>query len=175
MYYMESFKRQNSPLAKCVDQAFVVTRIKKCKKGNEKLTTHEQSQAHKIAITTHTYQHRNVETQLSTVKEQQQREARSCLLKKFQTVRFLARRGLVLHGHESHEGNLNQLLKVRAEDDDVMKRWLSKHSNHYISPEIQNEISNIMANTIVRTISSTMHELPTLRYFIIIDGVQDVS
>ncbi|KAF3840185.1 hypothetical protein F7725_018902 [Dissostichus mawsoni] len=117
------------------------------------------SQAHKVAITTHTYQQESVETQLSTAKEQQQREARSCLLKIVQSICFLARQGLALRGHDSDEGNLRQLLQLRSGDDDVLKRWLSKPSNNYTSAVIQNEVLNIMANSI---------------YSIIIDGTQDV-
>ncbi len=174
-YCMEAFKKQVSPLAKSMDEAFVSTGFKNWKKAIEKFAMHQQSQAHKVAMTTYTHQQRSVETQLSTAREQQQREARSCLLKIIKSIRFLARQGLALRGHESDEGNLVQVLEDKAEEDDVLKQWLSKPTNHYTSPEMQNEILNIMANTVVRTISSTLHALPTLQFSIIMDGVQDFS
>lgn len=174
-YCMEAFKRQSSPLAKSMDEAFVSTGFKNWKKAIGKFQIHQQSQAHKVAMNTYTYQHRSVEAQLSTAKEQQQREARSCLLKIIKSVRYLARQGLALRGHESDEGNLVMLLQDKAEDDDVLKQWLSKPTDHYTSPEIQNEILNIMANTVLRTISSTLHALPKLQFSIIMDGVQDIS
>ena len=170
---MQAFQKHNT-LAKNMDQAFVTTGFRNWKRAIEKCTIHEQSQAHKVAITTHTYQNRTIETQLSTAREQQQIEARSCLLKIVQTIRVVARQGIAFRGHESDEGNLNQFLQLRALDDDVLKRWL-KSSNHYTSPEIQNEIGKIMANTIIRTIANTVQGLPTLQYSIIIDGTQDVS
>ena len=130
---------------------------------------------HTKLLSQHTHLHRSIETQLSLVKMQQQREARSCLLKISQSVRFLALQGLALRGHESDGGNFVQLLKLRAEDDEVLKRWLSKPCNHYTSPEVQNEILNIMGNSVVRKISKEIHEVSPLMYFIIIDGVHDLS
>ncbi|KAI4811394.1 hypothetical protein KUCAC02_014304 [Chaenocephalus aceratus] len=61
--------------------------------------------------------------------------------------------GLALRGHDSDEGNLWQLLRLRSGDDDVLKRWLSKPSNNYTSAVIQNEVLNIIANSIVRRIT----------------------
>lgn len=174
-YCKEAFKRQASPLAKNVDLAFVVSGFKNWKKAIEKFRAHENSHAHKVAVTTHTHLHRTIETQLSSVKMQQQREARSCLLKIMQSVRLLARQGLALRGHESDGGNFVQLLKLRAEDDEVLKRWLSKACHHYTSPEMQNEMLTIMGNSVLRNISKEIHEVSTLMYSIIIDGVQDLS
>lgn len=126
-------------------------------------------------MTTHTHQRRSVETQLSTAREQQQIEARSCLLKIIKSIWFLSHQGLALRGHDNDEGNLVQLLIDKGEDDEVLKKWLSKPTNHYTSPEVQNEILNIMANAVVRDISGTLHALPTLQFSLIMDGVQDMS
>lgn len=62
-------------------------------------------------------------------------------------VSFLAHQGLALCGHESDRGNFVQLLKLRAEDDEVLKRWLSKPCHHYTSPEVQNDMLTIMGNS----------------------------
>lgn len=99
-YCMEAFKRQVSPLAKSMDEAFVSTGFKNWKKAIEKFANHQESQAHKVAMTTHTHQRRSVETQLSTAREQQQIEARSCLLKIIKSIRFLACQGLALGVHD---------------------------------------------------------------------------
>lgn len=87
-------------------------------------------------------------------------------------IHFLAHHGLALDSHENDEGNLVQLLQDEAEDDDVLKQWLSKSTSHYTCPEIQNEILNIMASTGFRTISSTIH---AVQFSIIRDGFQDIS
>lgn len=172
---MQAFKQQSSTLTKNMDPAFVSTGFRNWKRAIDKFSTHQLSQAHKVAITTYTHQKRSIETQLSTVKEQQQREARSCLVKIMKSIRFLARQGLALRGHANDEGNLRQLLQLRTEDDDVLKVWLRKPNNNYTSAEIQNEILNLMANSIVRGIANTVQGLPNLQYSIIIDGTQDVS
>lgn len=158
-----------------MDPAFVSTGFHNWKRATEKFSTHQLSQAHKVAISTLTYQNRSVETQLSTAKDQQQREGRSCLVKIVKSLCFLARQGLALRGHSDDEGNFKQLLQLRADDDDVLKRWFSKATNNYTSCDIQNEILNLMANSIVRGIVSTVKGLPNLHYSIIIDSTQDVS
>jgi len=88
---MQAFKQQSSTLAKNMDPAFVSTGFRNWKRAIDKFSTHQLNQAHKVAMTTYTNQKRSIETQLSTVKEQQQREARSCLVKIMQSIRFLAR------------------------------------------------------------------------------------
>ena len=51
----------------------------------------------------------------------------------------MARQGLALRGHNNDtEGNLHQLLLLRAEDDASLREWLSK--SEYTSPMIINEI-----------------------------------
>lgn len=102
-YCMAAFKRQSSTLAKNMDQAFVWTGFRNWKREIDKFSSHQLSQAHKVAITTHTYQQRSIETQLSTAREQQQREARSCLLKIIKWISFLARQGLALRGHDDND------------------------------------------------------------------------
>ena len=36
---------------------------------------------------------------------------------------FLVRQGLAFRGHEHHQGNLDQLLKYKAEDDESFNKW----------------------------------------------------
>ena len=38
-------------------------------------------------------------------------------MKIFTTAKFLLRQGLAFRGHEQEEGNFNQLLRLRMEDD----------------------------------------------------------
>ena len=54
---------------------------------------------------------------------------------------LLARQGLALRGHESGEGNLRELLQLRAEDSDTVKEWL-KRSKTYLHQDIQNSGAN---------------------------------
>ena len=98
------------------------------------------------------------------------------------TIRYLGRQGLPLRGHYKSGGisdekgeidsNFLQLLKVRAEDDEGLKKWLTKSQCKYTSPDVQNEILRIMALSILRDISS---ELAGKWFTIMIDETTDVS
>ena len=59
---------------------------------------------------------RSVSTQLSNQLASEQKCARVCLEAIFSSIRYLARQGLALRGHESNEGNFKQLLSLRALD-----------------------------------------------------------
>ena len=82
---------------------------------------------------------------------------RSMLFKLMRTVKYLAKQGLPLRGHnesaEVCQGNLYQLLlSVKAEECPSMKPWLQKRE--YISPVIVDEIINLMEQNILRGIIS---------------------
>ena len=47
--------------------------------------------------------------------------------------------GLAIYGHEELEGNLIQLLHLRAEDNAELKRW-----KHYLSSDIMNEMIGLL-------------------------------
>ena len=70
------------------------------------------------------------------------------------SIRFLARQGLALRGHsedvDSLDGNLYNLLLLRAEDRPELKTWV--YRKEYTSPEIVNEIITLMGNTVLREI-----------------------
>lgn len=55
-----------------------------------------------------------------------------------------------LRGQTEESGNLYQLIKRRAEEDDPLLKWLTDRATAYVSPKSQNEILNVMANTIMR-------------------------
>ena len=78
------------------------------------------------------------------------------------TVRYLARQGIPLSG-KNGEDNLSQLLKLRAEDDNILKERLNREADDrkqggkkvffsYRHPTIQNEILDIMGQEVVRTL-----------------------
>lgn len=171
----QAFGHEKSNLAKNADPTFVKTGFRNWKKATQKFAEHVQSNAHKVAVTTHCQKTKPVDVQLSSAKAAQQQESRRCLLKIAGSVQLLARQGAALRGHEAEEGNLNQLLKVRCEDDPGLEKWLSTRKHDYTSPKIQNEILNLFANSIIREIISSIHMLPLLQYSIIIDGTQDIE
>lgn len=104
----QSFGHEKSNLAKNADPTFVKTGFRNWKKATQKV-------AHKVAVTTHCHKTKPVDVQLSSAKAAQQQESRWCLMKTVGFVQLLARQG-------AEEGNLNQLLNVRCEDDPVNKK-----------------------------------------------------
>ena len=89
--------------------------------------------------------------------EHEAEKARNCemLLLVLQSIQFLARQGLPLRGGDGNEsdGNFNQLLRLRGVDHKGIVSWLSKKTNKYTSPEIQNDCLQLMALHILRQIS----------------------
>ena len=72
-----------------------------------------------------------VDTLLSTQIATDQLYHRTMLMKLLSTIKFLVRQGLTLRGKragDDPEGNLPQLLLLRAEEDSKMQRWLQQRS-----------------------------------------------
>ena len=74
------------------------------------------------------------------------------------SIRYLARQGIALRGHNEENSNFIQLLNFHAEDDDNLKEWLLRNSKKYTSPIIQNEILKDMALTILRDIVNSIKD-----------------
>ncbi len=136
---------------------------------------HEKSEGHNVAVTTAAYENRPVTTQLSSAVSTQQAENRASLFKIIRGEMFLARQGLAFRGHEHHQGNLDQLLKYKAEDDQSFTSWLSAKRGVHTSWDCQNERINLMSSSIIRTIADAIRSHPVLQYSIIMDGTRDIS
>ncbi len=135
---------------------------------------HSSSKTHNIAVTTHIYEPKSINAQLSSVLATAQEEARSNLQKILSSVKYLAQQGLALRGHGNEEGNFHYLLLLKAEDDPALGHWL-KRNHSYTSPVVQNEMLSLMSNNIIRNIAEEILALPVVQYSVIIDGTQDVS
>ena len=105
----------------------------------------------------------------------EQKHHRTMLLKLLKTLKYLARQGLPLRGHnedsESFEGNLYQLLLLQAQDCPGMDIWL--HRREYISPEIINELIEKMGNSVLRRILESIRT--SLWFSILADEATDIS
>ncbi len=60
---------------------------------------------------------------LSSIHKNEKEEARNVLKTIISSVRFLARQGLALRGHDEEQSNLVQLLRLRAEDNPLLGKW----------------------------------------------------
>ena len=72
------------------------------------------------------------------------------------SLRYLLRLGLAIRGHEEEEGNLSQLMKFRAEDNDGLKKWLK--TSVYQSPEVINELICLMGQQVLRCMLKKVKE-----------------
>jgi hypothetical protein len=83
---------------------------------------HERSSSHRVNISKFEaiVRGENVHAQIDSQDKKERIIASECLLKIFTTLRFLARQGLALRGHEDAE----QLLLLRTDDSQELRNWL---------------------------------------------------
>ena len=137
---------------------------------------HQESKTHQEAVEvviTLPQTTSNVGELLSKAHKQEREFARNMLGLILSSVKYLARQGLALRGSDDAESNLIQLLRLRAEDNPQLLRWLDRSSKKYTSHENQNEMLEIMAHHILRKILSKIHDSPF--YAIMVDETTDVS
>ena len=117
---------------------------------------------------------RNVGELLSAAHKAEKELARDMLLVILSSVRFLARQGLALRGDGSDaSANLIQLLRLRAEDNPAVLKWLDKSARKHTAPENQNEMLQIMAHHVLRKILEKIHSSPFLA--VMVDETTDKS
>ena len=110
-------------MAKCKDDAFISKGFTNWRKGAERFNVHANSSTHKIA-TSNLQNHitnNKIDIRIDNQLKTEQEQARHVLLKLISSLRFLVERRLALRGHKADEGNYSSLLKLRAEDDDLIK------------------------------------------------------
>ncbi|XP_065650515.1 zinc finger MYM-type protein 1-like [Hydra vulgaris] len=87
---------------------------------------------------------------------------------------FLCRQGLALRGDDDdQDGNLKQIVCMKAYSDTLLKDWLVKNYNVYTSAEIQNEIIQTISLQVLRKIMAELQSSPFLT--IMIDETTDSS
>ena len=70
---------------------------------------------------------------------------------------YLVRQGLALRVDGSeNDGNLIQLLFMKAEQDKNLSQWMKRKQNVYTSTEIQNEIVKVLGVEVLRDLSSNL-------------------
>jgi len=154
--------------------AFMSTGFKNWKKAKEKFTSHEASHTHAYAVNQLQQTKAGcVATQISQQKAQQQRDARTALLKLLTSIRYLARQGLAIRGHETDTGNFYQLVKLRCDDVSELHVWLQRTTN-FMSSDVQNEMLTLLGNAVVRKLVETIRT-ESQQFAVIVDGTQDCT
>ncbi|XP_052253227.1 zinc finger MYM-type protein 1-like [Dreissena polymorpha] len=140
-----------------VDGSFISDGFSKWKAGTEKFRKHEKSECHKEAVerlVTLPATTRDVGEMLSAGHAKEKADNRKQLLQILRSIRFLARQGIALRGHDDDEGNFMQLLQHHGETDSSILAWLERKRDKFVAPDIQNEILQLMALRILRKVAS---------------------
>uniref|UniRef100_H3A4M8 DUF4371 domain-containing protein n=1 Tax=Latimeria chalumnae TaxID=7897 RepID=H3A4M8_LATCH len=142
------------------------------KKATEKFREHEKSDLHNEAKRKYmTKDQPSVMVQLNDQLQRDQIERWKMLVIQLSSLHFLLRQGMAIRGHDELQGNLQQLLLLRAEDDPGVNAWIS--NRNYLSHDIVNEMISLMGNALLR---SKLHQIRQCRWYAIIaDEATDLS
>ncbi len=106
---------------------------------------------------------RDIGEQLSQQHAAQKLKNRQALCQILSSIRFLSRQGLAMRGDGNEsDGNLQQLLRMKAEEDPNLAQWLKRKEDVYTSPDIQNEVIKVMGLQVLREIASELQDSPFL-------------
>ena len=105
---------------------------------------------------------------LSSAHKKEKEEARAILKIIVSNIRFLARQGLALHGHDETNSNFCAI----AEDNPLLDKWLKRTWRKFTSHENQNEFLELMSHSVLRTIIGEIHDSPFLT--IMVDETTDI-
>ena len=138
--------------------------------------SHEKSEGHKEAMAKLAALSNsvNVGAQLLTRCEEKIFH-REMFMKLLSSIQFLACQGLAFRGHsegaDAFQGNLLQLLLLRAQDSPQLEEWLRR--KEYVSPESVNEIISLMGQTVLRQL---VEEIRLAHFYsLIADEATDIS
>ena len=110
---------------------------------------------------------------LSSSHKSEKQEARNILKIIISSVRFLARQDLALRGHDEANSNLVQLIRLRAEDNPLLGKWLERSCRKFTSHENQNEFLEVMSYMVLRKLLGDIHNSPYL--MVMVDETTDVA
>ncbi len=117
---------------------------------------------------------RDIGEQLSHQHALQKVQNRQALFQILSAIRYLARQGLALRGDgDEVDGNLQQLLRMKAEEDSNLTEWLKRKENVYTSPDIQNELLKLMGFQVLREIATELQNSPFIT--VMADETTDAS
>ena len=86
------------------------------------------------------------------------------------SVRYLARQGLALRGHEHDEGNLEELLNLREAECPDLKVWRNTRYKKFTSWTIQNELLQLMTHSVVRQLCANIVKAGS--FALVVDGIK---
>ena len=134
------FKLNQLKLSKSVENAFISVGFDNWKRATSAFEQHRRSKCHRESVLkwNHHLKGNGIQAQLDKQAGVEQKNNLHCLEIIFSSIEYLARQGLPLRGHDEHEGNFFQLIKLRANDNLALQQWMER-KRAYLSHEIQNE------------------------------------
>ena len=142
-----------------------------CFKKHEKSVSHREAIEVMVTLPATT---KDIGDQLSHLHASQKVKNRNALLQIVSSIRYLSRQGLALRGDgDESNGNLKQLLRMKAEEDPNLAEWLKRKENVYTSPDVQNELLKVMGLQVLRGIATELQRSPFLT--VMVDETSDVS
>ena len=164
----------NVHMSSKADDAFASVGFVSWNKANERFVIHEKSHSHRTSV----YQfscllrNENVLSKVNAQHDSDRKLATRCLVEIFTTLKFLARQGIAIRGHENKNSNFHQLLQLRTRDNKELAEWLQRKTT-WTSVEIQNEMLELMAHSILRKFASEASERKY--YSVLADETADCS
>ena len=157
---------------KLSDRAFISSGFCNWKKALERFEQHAKSSVDKEALLAiEVMAQPSVLSQLSSQYKRDQAGRREMLMVTLTSLQYLVRQGLPIRGHEEVEGNLSQLLLLRAKDCRGLKQYIDQ--GNYLSHEVINEMISIMSTRVLRQILSEIREANI--FSLIADEATDVA
>ena len=157
---------------KNADQAFTDTGFNNWKKAYERFEQHIYSNAHKeVVMKIDLLSHPSVDVQVSTQRKKEQSVRREMFLIVLSSLKYLVRQGLAIRGHREIEGNLMQLLLLRASDHPELKQYMD--NSKCLSHDILGELVSMMGRYVLNHILTDVKKAG--KFSLIADEVSDVS
>ncbi|XP_048731003.1 uncharacterized protein LOC125648123 isoform X3 [Ostrea edulis] len=144
-----------------VGGSFISTSFSNWKDATSKFRKHQDSDFHKESVERKVKlprETKDIGEVLSAAHSEEKTRNRQQLLTILRNIRFLARQGLPLRGHDNEQSNFIQLLKLHGESDPSILKWLEKKQDKFTSADIQNEMLQVMALKILRDVASNIRE-----------------
>ena len=146
------------------------------KKAIERFKSHERSGFHKSAVMMIDSASASVSVarHLNKKHEREMVESRHALSKIFSSLKYLAAQGLAIRGKTEETSNYRQLLQLRSEDSEILKKWLQRPQKFKcFSSDISNEVLEIMAHAALRELVKKVKS--SKFYSVMLDETADIS
>ena len=157
-----------------VPSTFATTGFQNWRKATEKLLEHEKTEMHASAMMAvrHLTEKNSIARSLGKQNGAVKQERRNILLIQISSLKFLLRQGMAVRGHEEIQGNLPQLMLLRANDvADPVKKWV--YDGKYMSHDVMNELITALGQATIRKIIN--HVQSVRSYALLVDETRDVS